>query len=559
MGVIGTLLLVAAVAGAGQESAQAQAQEQAQEPGAGWQRFVDPADAGFSTGGLAGAWDFAHTRGVPALMVVSRGAVVGAWGEVDRRLPIHSIRKSLLSVLYGVYADRIDLDATLGELGIDERTPLTAAEKGARVRDLLAARSGIYLPAAGEAAEVSTDRPERGSHPPDTFWWYNNWDFNAAGTAFERLTGVPVLEALHTSLAVPMGLQDWRPTDAFEHREPDRSIHPSFGANLSTRDLARIGVLMASGGRWGDAQLVPRDWVELSTRWHSDIDMRDEYGTAYGYMWWVDGTEGFSARGYGGHVLAVYPEDELVVVVRADTFHDRFVSNRALGILIDRVREAKTGEAVADARLEAWSGVVPEGPDGRSGPARAAPSRPTAADLAPYAGVFPLASGDTVAVAASDAGLTLDYGRGVFDLIPLEVLAGGAARFLTADTRDEVWIELGADGRAERVLSEPVLYLEAAAAAAAGDVDGAVAWVRTAVEAFPESPSARFNFARALHGSGDRGAALAQLDTALTLDPDHDDARRLRRSLGVGRFLPMGLGALVLTLVLLGVRRLLRR
>ncbi|MEK9509055.1 serine hydrolase [Gemmatimonadota bacterium Y43] len=544
MGVIGTLLLVATVAGAGQESVQAQ------EPGAGWQRFVDPADAGFSAGGLEGAWDFAHPRGVPALMVVSRGAIVGAWGEVDRRLPIHSIRKSLLSVLYGVYADRIDLDATLGELGIDERTPLTAAEKGARVRDLLAARSGIYLPAAGEAAEVSSDRPERGSHPPDTFWWYNNWDFNAAGTAFERLTEVPVIEALHTSLAVPMGLQDWRPTDAFEHREPDRSIHPSFGANLSTRDLARIGVLMASGGRWGDAQLVPRDWVELSTRGHSDIDMRDEYGTAYGYMWWVDGTEGFSARGYGGHVLAVYPEDELVVVVRADTFHDRFVSNRALGILIDRVREAKTGAAVADARLEAW--VAPSSE-------MEAPVRPTAADLAPYAGVFPLASGDTVVVAASDAGLTLDYGRGVFDLIPLEVPAGGAARFLTADTRDEVWIELGADGRAERVLTEPVLYLEAAAAAAVGDVDGAVAWVRTAVEAFPESPSARFNFARALHGSGDRGAALAQLDTALTLDPDHDDARRLRRSLGVGRFLPMALGALVLTLVLLGARRLLRR
>lgn len=554
MGVIGSLLLVATVAGGGQESVQVPAA--AQEPGTEWRRYVDPADAGFSIGGLERAWDFAHTRGVPALMVVSRGAVVGAWGEVDRRLPIHSIRKSLLSVLYGVYADRIDLDATLGELGIDERTPLTAAEKGARVRDLLAARSGIYLPAAGEAGEVSTDRPERGSHPPDTFWWYNNWDFNAAGTAFERLTGVPVLEALHTSLAVPLGLQDWRPTDAFEHREPERSIHPSFGANLSTRDLARIGVLMASGGRWGDAQMVPRDWVELSTRGHSDIDMGDEYGTAYGYMWWVDGTEGFSARGYGGHVLAVYPEDELVVVVRADTFHDRFVSNRALGILIDRVREAKTGEAVADARLEAWSGV---GPDGRSGPAGAARSRPTAADLAPYAGVFPLASGDTVVVAASDVGLTLDYGRGVFDLIPLEVPAGGAGRFFTADSRDEVRIELGPDGRAERVLSEPVLYLEAAAAAAAGDVEGAVAWVRTAVETFPESPSARFNFARALYGSGDRGAALAQLDTTLILDPDHDGARRLRRSLGAGRFLPMALGGLLLMLVLLGVRRRLRR
>ena len=29
----------------------------------------------------------------------------------------------------------------------------------------------------------------RSSHPPGTFWYYNNWDFNALGTIFEKATG----------------------------------------------------------------------------------------------------------------------------------------------------------------------------------------------------------------------------------------------------------------------------------------------------------------------------------------------------------------------------------
>lgn len=535
---IGILLVVAGLLGASGLQAQTPP-DRFRVPGAVWEHYPDPADAGFSEAGLERAWDFARTRGVPALMVVSHGAVVGAWGEVDRRLPIHSIRKSLLSILYGVHSEQVDLDATLGELGIDERTPLTAAEKGARLRDLLASRSGVYLPAAGEAAEVSSDRPERGSHPPDTFWWYNNWDFNAAGTAFERITGTPVLEAFDQSLATPLGLQDWRLTDGFYNRESEASVHASFGANLSTRDLARIGVLMANGGRWDDVQVVPREWVEVSTRGHSEIDLGSEYGTAYGYMWWVDGTEGFSARGYGGHVLAVYPDEALVVVVRADTFHDRFLSNRALGILIDRVREARVGEPVGSSRLAPL--VLPS-----AEPRTAVPDEA----LARYTGEFALSSGDTVVVASSPAGLTIDYGRGVFDLTPIEVPdGGGPARFRTVDTHDEVLITLGADGVAERVFTEPALYLEAAAAAQRGDVAGAVDRVRIAVESFPESPDARFNFARALLGSGDRRAAAAQLDTALALDPDHDNARRLQRTLGMGRFIPVVAGVLVLALL----------
>jgi hypothetical protein len=109
----------------------------------------------------------------------------------------------------------IELDATLDDLGIDDATPLTEQERRARVRDVIAARSGEFLPAAYAPSDQDADRPARGSHAPGTHWYYNNWDFNVAGVIVERLaTG----EALYAAFDRPrrrgprvrMGGYEWR-------------------------------------------------------------------------------------------------------------------------------------------------------------------------------------------------------------------------------------------------------------------------------------------------------------------------------------------------------------
>ena len=45
---------------------------------------------------------------------------------------------------------------------------------------------------AAETPAMKAARPERGSHAPGTFWYYNNWDFNVLGTVFEKPGFVPV-------------------------------------------------------------------------------------------------------------------------------------------------------------------------------------------------------------------------------------------------------------------------------------------------------------------------------------------------------------------------------
>ena len=115
-----------------------------------WQQYANPADAGFSAQQLSDVREYADSARSAAVMAVYRGRVLVAWGDVARKIPLHSVRKSLVSALYGhaIAAGRMRLAATLAELGIDDRQPLSADERTASVRDLISARSGVYLPAA---------------------------------------------------------------------------------------------------------------------------------------------------------------------------------------------------------------------------------------------------------------------------------------------------------------------------------------------------------------------------------------------------------------------------
>ncbi len=85
-----------------------------------WMRYEDVEQAGFDVAKLAAAQETWEGLPSSAFMVIADGAVVAAWGEVERRFMCHSVRKSFLSALYGIYWDRgeIELNKTLTDLGI---------------------------------------------------------------------------------------------------------------------------------------------------------------------------------------------------------------------------------------------------------------------------------------------------------------------------------------------------------------------------------------------------------------------------------------------------------
>ncbi len=136
------------------------------------------------------------------------------------------MRKSLLSALYGIYTplNHIDLDASIGNLDIDDDPPLTTEEKQATVRMLLEARSGVYHGYVGGTPGMREGWPKRGSHSPGSYWFYNNWDFNALGTIFEKEFKTPIAKAFDARISRRIGCRTFesRICITFRHRQMPR-------------------------------------------------------------------------------------------------------------------------------------------------------------------------------------------------------------------------------------------------------------------------------------------------------------------------------------------------
>lgn len=286
-----------------------------------WLR-TDAGPSGWSVDGLRATQDYVATQKPTAIMVVQNGRVIASWGDVSRKVNIASVRKSLLSALYGIAASegRINLGSTLADLGVDDNAPfLTTAERRATVRDLLMARSGVYHPAAYETGDMRRNRPERGSHDRGSFWFYNNWDFNVLGTIYRQQTGEDIFQSFAQRIAAPIGMEDFSAADG-RYVTERHSIHPAYPFRLTARDAARFGQLFLDGGRWGGRQIIPAAWVKESTAGYSRTDRGS---LRYGYLWWTLNPEVFGpgaalASGYGGQAIALVPSKGLVVVQIVD-------------------------------------------------------------------------------------------------------------------------------------------------------------------------------------------------------------------------------------------------
>ena len=310
--------------------------------------------SGRDEAGLASIVGYANTLGTDTLLIVSHGKTVASLGDLSRRYAVHSIRKALLSALVGQHVGsgprRIDLDATLAELGIDDSPdPLSARQRRATVRHLIRSVSGIDHRAAagfGQRAE-RTRRLGRGENEPGTKWAYNNRDYNALTTIFERRTGLSVGAAFMAGIAKPAGMADFSAADVSYTSEPRVSRHRAAMFRMSGRDLARFGGLYLDGGAIGGRRLLPRSWIDRIADEAVETGM-DGIRAGHGYLWWVPSPEtglpegGFQALGFGYQAPVVVPAWRTAIVHQADmtAFFRRF-----LGLIRHR-------EVAADAALE---------------------------------------------------------------------------------------------------------------------------------------------------------------------------------------------------------------
>jgi CubicO group peptidase (beta-lactamase class C family) len=96
---------------------------------------------------------------------------------------------------------------------------------------------------------------------------------------------------------------------------------------LTPQALAKFGYLYLNKGKWENNQIVPTQWVEESTKNYFN-EFSDTTYSGYGYWWWLSEDGSYHARGYGGQVISIYPERDMVVVFTgADNFMWQTLTN----------------------------------------------------------------------------------------------------------------------------------------------------------------------------------------------------------------------------------------
>lgn len=259
-----------------------------------------------------------------SIFVIQDGKVIVKEGKTEEISNVASVRKSLISALYGIAMDKglIDITKSLSDLQIDDEVnPLTETEKTATIEDLLKARSGIYLYSLGESQQMKEKRPERGAHLPGEYYYYNNWDFNTLGLIFEQETGKTIGEAFEKWIAEPLEMRKFS-ADCVIYETSDQTSIPMYRFYMCAEDLARFGYLYANHGVWNGKQVISPLWIEKSLKEYSQTEGEFQ---GYGYLWWLDKNQDLAwAVGSGGQYIVVDRKENCSYAIMNQTGNSPF-------------------------------------------------------------------------------------------------------------------------------------------------------------------------------------------------------------------------------------------
>jgi CubicO group peptidase (beta-lactamase class C family) len=163
---------------------------------------------------------------------------------------------------------------------------------------------------------------------PGTVWTYNSGSLDLLSGIITNATGQTAEDFAAEHLFQPLGIFDWKWNEA-----PQGISETGAGLSLHPVDMAMFGYLFLRKGSFQGKQIVPEEWVEVSTASHvTQITMNGQaLNMHYGYLWWilpVDATVGgslqlnqiYCALGYGGQCIFVIPQLDMVVVSTASNF-----------------------------------------------------------------------------------------------------------------------------------------------------------------------------------------------------------------------------------------------
>lgn len=269
--------------------------------------------------------------GIHSILVTRNGYMVADGSyypySKDNKHILNSATKSITGGLVGIaindgYIKGVDqkvLDI-FGDLNIEN---VDDKKKGITVKNLLTMTSGLDWTEDGSygtptdssgimwknqnAVQYVLSRPMKAE--PGKEFYYSSGSSHVLSGIIQKTTGKKSIDYATEKLFKPLGISNvsW--------------MYDKMGINsgsgkmfMKPEDMAKYGYLYLNKGKWEDKQIIPANWVEESTKKQVETPGGLAGHDGYGYQWWMNRMEGYSARGFGGQYIFVLPKYDIVAV-----------------------------------------------------------------------------------------------------------------------------------------------------------------------------------------------------------------------------------------------------
>ncbi|MBE0688754.1 MAG: serine hydrolase [Anaerolineae bacterium] len=330
------------------------AQVTCESPTHGWQ-VVAPEEVGLDGDRLA-AGEAVIDQDLPYLRSVSivrHGCIAyeryfgGA--DADTLFNGFSVTKSVTGTLIGMAIDEGYIASVNDPIGDYLTLPEDDPHRQITIAYLLKMLSGIdwdESSAADIGGMLEATRDEVAyilglplTQRPGTHWNYSTADSHLLSALLTAAVGESTYDYAAMRLFEPLGIHGI-------HWESDSSGINFGGTQLfwRARDMLKFGQLYLQGGVWDGETLIAPDWVAYVTR--PQLADPSIYELSYAAHWWHaligDYPPMHAAVGYGGQFIFVAPEQDVVIVITANSYV------RPPDVYISGVQEQRQEQGILD-------------------------------------------------------------------------------------------------------------------------------------------------------------------------------------------------------------------
>ena len=229
-----------------------------------------------------------------------------------------SVAKSFSSTLIGIAIDEGYIGSVDDSISLYLPEWKTEPQENISLKYLLGMRSGMDdHPGLGvyfqnDMVNYSLDREI--SREPGIAFSYSNEDSMLFSRIIENATSLDFQEYADTRLFDKLDIKETWWTDK------SGNTLTYAGLDMTPREFAKFGLMIAQEGKWLDEQIVSESWIGEATTEFDNL-------ASYGYQWWTstisesglgmfrqDDYPFFSALGLDGQYIYVWPEKDLVLV-----------------------------------------------------------------------------------------------------------------------------------------------------------------------------------------------------------------------------------------------------